>query len=104
MPRLVAVVSGDSVKHAHYRVKGSIRIREPIPHHFHRKRRHRDGECWPSGHSSLPKCIDFGHILGAICGAEDAHYRLTGPILVCHVSSISDTYSGGEISGAENAH
>ncbi|KAH3700147.1 hypothetical protein DPMN_075116 [Dreissena polymorpha] len=35
--------------------------------------------CLP-GHTRLPSFIDFGHILGEISGAEDARYRVTGPI------------------------
>ncbi|KAH3700146.1 hypothetical protein DPMN_075115 [Dreissena polymorpha] len=34
----------------------------------------------PPGHTSLLYFIDFGHILGKISGAEDAHYRVTGPM------------------------
>ncbi|KAH3752050.1 hypothetical protein DPMN_186658 [Dreissena polymorpha] len=36
--------------------------------------------CGPPGHTSVPSFIDFGHTLGEISGAEDAHYRVTGPL------------------------
>ncbi|KAH3752055.1 hypothetical protein DPMN_186663 [Dreissena polymorpha] len=71
---------------AHYRETGPIRARKRI---FCITVTGKDGTetgqrtwriCCSPGTTSLSSFIDFGHILGDISGAEDAHYRVTRPI------------------------
>ncbi|KAH3701778.1 hypothetical protein DPMN_076774 [Dreissena polymorpha] len=81
---ILGEISG--VEDAHYRVTGQIRARKRI---FRITVTGKDGtdtgpRTWrmlnPPGHTTVLSFIDFGHILGEISGAEDAHYRVTGPI------------------------